>query len=130
MSGRSHVKTFRSCEGSVPEARHHVEGLLHTWQLSHLTEVAILITSELTTNAVRHAQGAGNRFELALCHRGGIVTLEISDPIAWLVPKMRTPADDDSDGRGLLLVDALASNWGVRARGAGKTVWAELAVRG
>ncbi|GAA2648526.1 hypothetical protein [Streptomyces vastus] len=41
---------------------------------------------------------------------------------------MRAPGDDETGGRGLLLVEALAHRWGVeqRAGGIGKTVWAEL----
>ncbi|GAA1719373.1 hypothetical protein GCM10009680_71030 [Streptomyces yatensis] len=43
-------------------------------------------------------------------------------------PVLRNQGDETEDGRGLLLVDALASKWGVAERGVGKTVWCEYAI--
>ncbi|MFD3976796.1 ATP-binding protein [Streptomyces cyaneofuscatus] len=42
------------------------------------------------------------------------------------MPELIKPADDETSGRGLLIVDALAERWGVRPRNPGKTVWAQL----
>ncbi|MFD5355953.1 ATP-binding protein [Streptomyces sp. NPDC058657] len=43
------------------------------------------------------------------------------------MPELRKPENAlDPGGRGLILVDALSANWGVRPRGPGKTVWAHL----
>ncbi|MFE1365183.1 ATP-binding protein [Streptomyces anulatus] len=45
------------------------------------------------------------------------------------MPELREPTDDETSGRGLLIVDALAERWGVRPRYPGKTVWAHLPIR-
>ncbi|EST23515.1 hypothetical protein N566_25675 [Streptomycetaceae bacterium MP113-05] len=57
----------------------------------------------------------------------GTLRLEVSDAGAGR-PEVRAPMDDETSGRGLMLVEALAHRWGVldRAGGIGKTVWAEL----
>jgi hypothetical protein len=41
-------------------------------------------------------------------------------------PRLRTTADDDTEGRGLTIVEALARRWWVEEHENGKTVWAEL----
>jgi anti-sigma regulatory factor (Ser/Thr protein kinase) len=84
---------------------------------------ALLLVSELVTNAVRHGEPPvwlridGTR----RLHVG------VSDEGADL-PMMERPGDVGAEsGRGLLLVDALASDWGCdQEPGHGKTVWFEL----
>lgn len=128
MSGRTHITRFRVRKDSVAAARLHVRTTLLNWKLGHLTEDAVLITSELTTNVVNHAKGTGDYFELALRRRSGILVLEVADSYQWQMPELHKPTLDDLSGRGLFLVDALSENWGVRPRNPGKTVWAHLAI--
>jgi hypothetical protein len=128
MSGRTHVTRFRIRRSSVPAARHHVETLLKEWKLGGLVDVAALITSELTGNVINHARGTGEFFDLGLRRRGGLLILEVSDSYQWQMPELRKPGPDDLSGRGLLIVDALSENWGVRPRDPGKTVWAHLTI--
>ncbi|MEU7040099.1 ATP-binding protein [Streptomyces varsoviensis] len=128
MSGRTNTKRFRVRRDSVPEARHHVEALLTEWKLGGLIEDASLVVSELTTNAVIHAKGIGDFFEVELRRRSGVLILEVSDSYQWRMPVLREPGAEDTDGRGLLLVNALAEKWGVRPRQTGKTVWAQLPI--
>ncbi|WP_190233391.1 MULTISPECIES: ATP-binding protein [Streptomyces] len=128
MSGRTHVMRFRIRKSSVPAARHHVEALLTEWKLGGLVDAATLITSELTGNVISHAKGTGEFFELGLRRRGGLLILEVSDSYQWRMPELRKPGPDDLSGRGLLIVDALSENWGIRPRDPGKTVWAHLTV--
>ncbi|GAB2791307.1 ATP-binding protein [Streptomyces daliensis] len=131
MSGRTHTTRFRIRKAAVAEARRHVEALLVEWRLGHLVEPATLVTSELATNVVLHAQGIADYFELTVRRRDGVLILEVADSCTWEMPELRKPEPEDIGGRGLLLVDAFAERWGVRPRaGAGKTVWAHLAVRG
>ncbi|WP_330317521.1 ATP-binding protein [Streptomyces platensis] len=128
MSARTCIKRFRVRARSISAVRHHVTTTLIDWKLGGLIEDAALITSELTTNTVRHAKGTGDYFELALRRRNGILVLEVADSYRWQMPELRKPAPDDLSGRGLLIVDALSENWGVRPRNPGKTVWAHLAL--
>ncbi|MFJ9635490.1 ATP-binding protein [Streptomyces sp. NPDC101178] len=126
MSGRTDSKRFRVRRDSIPAARRHVRTVLVGWKLGGLVDDASLITSELATNVVAHAKGAGDYFELGSRRRNGVLILEVADSYQWLMPELGKPADDDMSGRGLLIVDALAERWGVRPRNPGKTIWAQL----
>ncbi|MEU6869851.1 ATP-binding protein [Streptomyces sp. NPDC046751] len=107
MSGRTHIKRFRARRDSVPAARRHVESVLTEWKLGGLIDETTLLASELSTNAVIHAKGTGDYFELALRRRGGTLALEVSDSYQWRMPELRTPTPDDLSGRGLVIVDAV-----------------------
>lgn len=127
MSGRTNTATFRSRKDSIHSAREHVRAVLIEWKLGLLIDDALLITSELTTNALVHAAGTGDNFTLTLRRRHGILVIEVADSYQWAMPELRKPDDPlDPTGRGLILVDALSANWGVRPRDPGKTVWAHL----
>ncbi|MEU3653141.1 ATP-binding protein [Streptomyces sp. NPDC014735] len=128
MSGRTHIKRFRTCRDAVPAARHHAASVLTAWRLGGLVDETALIVSELSTNVVTHAKGTGDYFELALRRRSSTLVLEVSDSYQWRMPELRAPSLDDLSGRGLVIVDALAAKWGVRPRDPGKTVWAHLAI--
>lgn len=126
MSGRTHTTRFRVRKDSVPAARRHVSDVLIGWKLGGLVSDTALLASELATNVIRHANGTGDYFELALRRRTGILVLEVSDSYQWRMPELRKPGPDELSGRGLLIVDALAERWGVRPRHPGKTVWVHL----
>ncbi|CAM5422623.1 ATP-binding protein [Streptomyces spiroverticillatus] len=129
MSGRTSSTTFRSRKPSVAAARQHVKATLIDWKLGLLLDDATLITSELATNALAHATGIGDHFTLTLRRRPGILAIEVADSYQWAMPELRKPDGPlDPSGRGLILVDALSANWGVRPRDPGKTVWAHLPV--
>ncbi|MGK5448199.1 ATP-binding protein [Streptomyces radiopugnans] len=88
-----------------------------------------LLVGELAANAVRHGRVPGRDFRLALEVRGDVVRIEVSDasPIRPPAAPSLASADDES-GRGLFLVDILATRWGAVPRDpVGKTVWAEVA---
>ena len=82
----------------------------------------LLVVSELVTNAYQHGQHP-RRLTLALVGRR-VVRLEVADA-SYRVPILGRP-DRPASGRGLLLVNGVASVWGVRQHEPGKIVWAEV----
>jgi anti-sigma regulatory factor (Ser/Thr protein kinase) len=82
---------------------------------------AELLTSELVTNALEH--GSGDINVLVSPISAGI-RVDVADTSS-LEPVRRAPALDDEGGRGMLIVDTLATAWGIEPlpQGGGKTVW-------
>ncbi|AEM88411.1 ATP-binding region ATPase domain protein [Streptomyces violaceusniger Tu 4113] len=110
----------------VALARADLRKALAGWGLIAVEEVALLVLSELITNAVRHARVPGRQIETRYLHQGDKVRLEVHDAADQL-PKLRTPTPESVRGRGLVLVESLADHWGVTPRAAvGKAVWAVL----
>ena len=89
-----------------------------------LIEVAILLMTELVTNAIRHGRGV---VRLAIKQFPSRLCVEVSDAGPEL-PTSRNPDTDHAGGRGLMLVERLATQWGVvkSGHGPGKTVWFTL----
>jgi serine/threonine-protein kinase RsbW len=109
---------------TVRLARQATRDALAAWQLSHLEEAAVLLVSELVTNAVRHARDTGAiGLELTSVAPWLRVEVQDGDP-SWRL--RRSPADGDEGGFGFVLVDSVAGRWGIRRVSAGKAVWAEL----
>lgn len=94
-----------------------------------VVEDAELVLFELVTNALRVPVPSDRQVgvRIARSPADGLLRLEVSDAGSG-TPEVRTPGDDETGGRGLLLVEAVAHGWGVkeRAGGIGKMVWAEL----
>jgi anti-sigma regulatory factor (Ser/Thr protein kinase) len=89
-------------------------------------ETAILIVSELVTNAVVHS--ASSVISCTLRLGGGLLYIEVTDEgTGEREPAVREAAADDVSGRGLLLVSTLSKAWGVTfAVPGGLTVWAAV----
>ncbi|MFJ8754708.1 ATP-binding protein [Streptomyces sp. NPDC102441] len=83
---------------------------------------AALVVAELASNAVRHGRLEGRSFRITLVRLPcGALRVEVTDPRGERLPARR------AGGFGLALVEALASDWGVRPYApSGKTVWAEI----
>ena len=104
-------------------ARRFVRSALESVEAdSRVIETAELLTTELVTNAVVHV---GSKSQLFLRVTRGTVRVEVTDPDDRL-PSMAAPNVDDVGGRGLVIVNGLASAWGVERTDIGKTVWFEL----
>ena len=103
--------------------RHLVRDLL-TDQTGVTVEDAVLVVDELAANARRHGRAA-RTCRLALTDRGRRLRVEVEDT-APQQPRIRTP--DHTGGRGLRLVNGLATAWGVHQHRRSKTVWAEVAL--
>jgi two-component sensor histidine kinase len=97
---------------------------LLTGRAGILIEDAVLVAEELVSNAHRHGD-APRLCRLALLGQGRRLRIEVDDA-SPAPPYIRTP--DSTGGRGLVLVNRLASAWGVQRHTHHKTVWAELAL--
>ncbi|MFE1858597.1 ATP-binding protein [Streptomyces anandii] len=133
---REFTMRFTSTPRGARLARRLVSHRLDDWghpYTTPLNETLTLITAELTANAVRHGHVPGRDFHVRLTLAEGIFRVEVTDTRAGKRPPASPPATDSlsESGRGMLLVAALADDWGVSPRRAapGKTVWAELHVR-
>ena len=125
-TGRRVQLTLPAAPQAVRLARRATRDALGVWQLGQLEETAVLLVSELVTNAVRHAMCTDAitlelrvvqtrlRIEAYRCRPGLVVP--------------RTTGQFDEPGFGCALLDALADKWGVRETVTGTTAWAELDV--
>ncbi|MFK4252352.1 SpoIIE family protein phosphatase [Streptomyces angustmyceticus] len=120
--------TFEPVGRSVATARAFVRDTLQGWGCADIVDDAVVLTSELVTNAVVHAGTAAD----VLCLRNdGGVRISVADRY----PEREIPLQnagqvvvhpDREGGRGLLLCGALATRWGVEYTAAQKHVWFQL----
>src|SRR5579875_3675751 len=113
-------------------ARAHADAVLHEWGLAHLADDAVMIVSELTTNAYVASAIWPDKPPMALRLSADDTRLLIE---VWdHSPDDPAPAGADADseiGRGLTIVDALAARWGVEHHADRlKAVWAEMEIPG
>ncbi|MCU4185416.1 WYL domain-containing protein [Acidiferrimicrobium sp. IK] len=114
-------RMFEPETAEVIAARHFVLEVLHEWGIPD-GDVSLLV-SELATNAVLHAR---SEFTVTVQAGGGRVRVGVSDRNSRM-PQMAVVPPDAYSGRGLMLVQALASSWGVDAHdNNGKTIWFEM----
>lgn len=110
---------------SVAQARAFVSSALGHAS-GDLRDRAVLITSELATNAVLHA---GTGFTVTATITGDELRIAVTDG-GGMVPLQRRPGPTEQHGRGLLIADALADRWGVDTRPDATTVWFTLGLGG
>lgn len=117
------TKWFPADQLSVRAARRFVVSALEDWDLLGIAHLALLLTSELATNALLHARtefGITARYRQGRCLR-----VEVWDGNTRPPGPVMTPVDATT-GRGMLVVHALAKAWGVENVADGKVVWFEL----
>jgi anti-sigma regulatory factor (Ser/Thr protein kinase) len=109
---------------AASRARRLTTETLRQWRVADPADVddIVLMVDELIANAVVHGQG---RVTLLLRMDGPQIVAEVSDenPVAPKPPRPPTDMDWSEAGRGLLLVDALSTEFGTRHEESGKTVW-------
>lgn len=111
-------------------ARDFTTTTLAEWQLDGLVQEAVLIASELVTNAIRHGlDGTDDGVELTWQRQAARVICMVTDRSPQ--PPVLGSADFDAEsGRGLQVVQALAAAWGwMMLNGTSKAVWASLLVQ-
>ncbi|MFF8393416.1 SpoIIE family protein phosphatase [Streptomyces sp. NPDC016172] len=120
--------SFEPVGRSVASARSFVRDTLQGWGFADIVDDAVVLTSELVTNAVVHAGTSAD----VLCLRSDEgVRIEVADrypereiPLQATAINMGSP--DREGGRGLQLCAALAGRWGVEYTPTHKTVWFQL----
>jgi anti-sigma regulatory factor (Ser/Thr protein kinase) len=128
--GKPAIESPTSCQfalgphaDAAPCARLAVQEALVRWGLPELLEDARLIAGELVTNAAK----LGEDFRFVLTREDEALLIEVFDS-SEAEPVVRDAYADASseDGRGMMLVTALAADWGVRRQSRGKSVWARV----
>ena len=112
---------------SPKAARDFVRAVLDAWDCDDPHEIALLLTSEVVSNAVLHA-ATRLALDVGWDEDAGVLRIEVRDGSPDL-PEIRVPAPDATGGRGILLLERLARRWGARPEAEGKVVWFELAAR-
>ena len=112
-------QVFANTSASIRQARRFVAEAIAD-RAPAMCDSVVLMVSELATNSVRHAD---TEFRVAVAVTRRLIRVEVTDAGSG-VPTRRSAAPSDLSGRGLAIVEKLASDWGVRRRRAGgKTVW-------
>jgi len=124
-----HVRTLRihlpAQPASAAAARRHVRAAIDAWDLGIDAYVAALLTSELITNALRHAPHDDEAIQLDITSAGNWMLVCVHDSSRTEPVLMRTPPDAE-DGRGLRLLAELSTCWGFRQTATGKAVYFTL----
>ena len=121
-----HSRRVRLTTGpaAAAEARSQVQAAIRAWDVPIDPSVAILLTSELVTNAIRHE--AGDTVTLAITCSCGQLRVDVHDTSCFF-PVLADASVDEETGRGLMLVSSLSTDWGYYRTPAGKAVYFTLA---
>jgi len=109
---------------AAAEARSQVRAVICAWDVPVDPDVAVLLASELVTNAIRHEPG--ETIMLAISCSDGQLRVDVHDTSCSFPVLVDVPADAET-GRGLMLVATLSAEWGVYRTPAGKAVYFTLA---
>lgn len=107
---------------SSAAARRFVEETLRRWECDGLLDTVNLLVSELVTNSIVHAASDA---DIAVLLKPDAVRIEVTDHGHALL-EVKQAGESDTSGRGLALVEALSSSWGVIPGPDGNTVWFEV----
>lgn len=115
-------KVFVCVPAAVPAVRRFVAKTLSDWGCSGVIADAVLVASELATNAVRHTQSP---FRVTLDRTGASVRIAVED-LSRSYPALHRQSGDATWGRGVFIVDDVSRAWGTEPLPLGKVVWADL----
>ena len=119
---QQHLRRIALDAGPVAaaEARTEVRAAILAWDLPVDESVAVLLTSELVTNAIRHEEG--ETVTLVITSACGQLRVEVHDTSHSVPIPVDGPADAET-GRGLMLVASLSKEWGFFRTPTGKAVY-------
>ncbi len=109
---------------AAAEARSQVRAAICAWDVPVDSSVAVLLTSELVTNAIAHV--AGETIMLVITCASGRLCVDVHDT-SWSLPAPIDAPVDAVTGRGLMLVASLSTEWGFYRTLRGKAVYFTLA---
>ncbi|MFE1032311.1 SpoIIE family protein phosphatase [Streptomyces sp. NPDC058807] len=110
----------------IATAREHLRDLLHDWPSEDQLDASVLLLSEMLTNVLVHTDADALLVAEVTGEPGERrIRVEVTDSGDDL-PHKRRPGEMASSGRGLMLVEMLADEWGVAPRGDGKSIWYEV----
>ena len=109
---------------AAAEARSQVRAAIAVWNAPVDEDVAVLLTSELVTNAVKHAKG--ETVVLGIRYGRDRLRVDVHD-MSPAPPVLTSASADDETGRGLMLVSDLSTEWGSYRTPLGKAVYFTLA---
>jgi len=118
LSGERYSCELPATARSVTEARRFVLDALANWDLDAVADTAALLTSEVVTNAILHAR---TPLGLVVRREKKGIAVEVTDG-SRRQPRVRDTAPESTNGRGLALLEQLASSWDVQLHRTGKTV--------
>ncbi|WP_436787986.1 ATP-binding protein [Yinghuangia sp. YIM S10712] len=133
-SNHTFVQQFSATARGARLARRLAAHQLEEWGLPYgvpVSDAVALVVAELANNAVLHGHVPGRQFELRLSYDSdeSSIRVEVCDSHPGRPVSPPNAGTDAEGGRGLMLVAALATRWGVCAGAtAGKVVFAEVAV--
>jgi anti-sigma regulatory factor (Ser/Thr protein kinase) len=121
MPGRSLEKMIGDA-GSIAAARKMVRTMTSECE-PDVAAVAELLTDELLTNAVQHG---GGQFSLEAAIESSRLRVVVSDLWSSAPVTVYPPGHELEHGRGMTIIDAMATKWGVERLDSEKSVWFEL----
>ncbi|MFD5813520.1 SpoIIE family protein phosphatase [Streptomyces sp. NPDC127038] len=110
---------------AVRHARRYTRRALRSWGVTEYTDAALLIVSELVTNALVHTDGQV-RLDLTLVNHRLRIAVADNSPRTPIKPT--SIGWEATGGRGVLLVEAMSATWGTVPVSGGKQVWSEIAL--
>jgi anti-sigma regulatory factor (Ser/Thr protein kinase) len=116
---------FPCAAASAGAARRFVRSACAGLVNDEVVEIAVLLTSELVTNSVVHGRSA---VTVAVSAPNGVLRVAVTDNNSQR-PTLEPAEQIGERGRGMALVDAISTAWGVTPVGEGKTVWFTLSRR-
>jgi anti-sigma regulatory factor (Ser/Thr protein kinase) len=120
------IRSFPRVRHAPRDARAFVADALRSFGCAELIDDAMLVVSELATNAMVHGR---SEFTVSVTQIDRAVTIAVGDAGARS-PERRRARVSSTSGRGLQLVAGVSSSWGVTPHTVGKVVWANLATAG
>jgi anti-sigma regulatory factor (Ser/Thr protein kinase) len=93
-----------------------------------VAEDAVMAGSELAANSIEHASPCGGAITVTVTVTGATVRIDVTDCAPASLPRIRDAYGDEEAqrGRGLLIIDALSSDWGCDVSAQSKTTWCEM----